>query len=91
MPEYDEFADLYRLGMSMDEVLAAMKERGLTMIQAIAASRRLFGVALGEAKTIVASHPSWAEAAAVSALLHDELIKLFEDSDDPQSPQSLHR
>jgi len=93
MSEYDEFLELYRDGKSMDEILAEMKKRGLTIIHAIRATTRIFGVGLGDAKSIVASHPSWVQTAEASIPLHDEIIKVFQesgDSDDPESAQSLN-
>jgi hypothetical protein len=73
--EFDEFVDLKRGASSRDEILAAMKERGLTIVQAIKASTRLFGVGLGDAKSIVASHPSWSGTAQAARPFQEALIR----------------
>ena len=83
-PEFEDFRGLQRDGGSRDEILAAMKDRGRTVIQAIKASMQLFGVGLGAAKAIVASHPSWCQTARASEPLHDALLKAFRDAESPR-------
>ncbi len=46
MPELDELVGQHRDGKSSDELLTAMKERGLTITEAIKASMQLFGIGL---------------------------------------------
>jgi ribosomal protein L7/L12 len=69
------FLELKQAGSSQDEILTAMKEQGLNIIEAIKASRSLFGVGLGEAKLIVASHPSWSETALAARPFQDAVIE----------------
>jgi ribosomal protein L7/L12 len=80
-PEFDDLLGLQRDGRSRDEILIAMKERGLTIAQAIKASMQLFGVGLGDAKSIVASHPSWSQTARAAEPLQDALIQAFRDTE----------
>jgi ribosomal protein L7/L12 len=77
MLELDELAGLHRDGRSAAEIITAMKERGLTIIEAIKASMKLFDIGLGEAKSLVASHPSYRPTAEAAEPLHDELIRAF--------------
>ena len=78
MPELDDLTSLQQRGKSRGEILAAMKERGFTIAEAIKTSMRLFGIGLGDAKLIVTSDPAWAPTAQAAAPFHDELIRLFE-------------
>lgn len=80
-PEFDDLLGLQRDGRSRDEILIAMKERGLTIAQAIKASMQVFGVGLGDAKSIVASHPSWSQTARAAEPLQDALIQAFRDAE----------
>lgn len=82
-PEFDDFLGLQRDGRSRNEILTAMKKRGLTIAQAVKASMQLFGVGLGDAKSIVASHPSWSQTAQAAEPLQDALIQAFRDADSP--------
>ena len=77
MPELKELVGLQHDGKGSDEILAAMKDRGLTITEAIKASMQLFGVGLGEAKLLVTSHPSWNQTAEVARPFQDNLIQLF--------------
>jgi ribosomal protein L7/L12 len=58
-----------------------MMESGLTITQAIKASMQLFGVGLGDAKSIVASHPSWSQTAQAAQPFQDALIQAFRDTE----------
>ena len=80
MPELDELVGLHRDGRSSDEILIVMKERGLTIAEAIKTSMRLFGIGLGEAKSLVSSHPSWNQAAEAAKPFQDGLIEAFRDA-----------
>jgi hypothetical protein len=75
--ELDEFLQLQQGGRSQGEILTALKEHGLTIVEAIKASRSLFGIGLGEAKSIVTSHPSWSETAQAARPFQDALIRTF--------------
>lgn len=79
MSEQEVFQSLKEGGSSTDEILRTMKDRGLTIIQAIKASMQLFGIGLGDAKSLVASHPSWSPTAEAARPFQDDLIKAFQD------------
>lgn len=83
-PEFDELLELQRDGRSREEILAAMKDRGLTIAQAIKASMHLFDLGLGDAKRLVASHPSWAETAQAAGPFQEDLIQAFRAAEDPE-------
>lgn len=72
------FAEGLRAGRSKVDLVHEMKERGLTVLEAIKTARELFGISLGEAKLLVCSHPVWQETAAVGSSLHEEIIQAFE-------------
>ena len=82
MSEHEEFQSLKEGGSSTDEILRAMKDRGLTIIQAIKASMQLFGIGLGDAKSLVSSHPSWSPTAEAARPFQDDLIKAFREAGD---------
>ncbi len=80
MPELKELVGLHRDGRSIDEILMVMKERGLTMTEAIKTSMQLFGIGLGEAELLVTSHPSWHRTVEAARPFQDELIQAFQDA-----------
>lgn len=82
MSDHEEFRRLHQDGRSNDKILTAMKDRGLTITQAIKASMQLFGIGLGDAKSLVASHPSWSQTAEAARPFQDELIKAFREAGD---------
>jgi ribosomal protein L7/L12 len=77
----EDFLDLLPDGRSRDEVLAQMRDSGLTIVEAIKASMKLFDVGLSEAKSLVASHSSWVETARAAEPLHNELMEAFRESE----------
>ena len=80
MPELDEFMGLHRAGGGRAEILKAMSDRGLTITEAIKASMRIFGIGLGDAKTLVSAHPSWIQTAEAAKPFQDDLIQAFQDA-----------
>lgn len=76
----EQFAEALKLGKSKAELIGEMKDRGLSIIEAIKAVREVFGVGLGEAKQLVANHPAYVEIARAADPLHEELIQVFEDA-----------
>jgi ribosomal protein L7/L12 len=66
-------------GRKRDEIIADMKERGFTIIEAIKSTRELFGLSLGQAKELVCQHPAWAETARESADFQNALLEAFEE------------
>lgn len=75
----EQFSDALKSGRTRAELIHEMKLRGLTIIEAIKASRELFGVSLGEAKLLVSTHPDWQQVAAAAAPLHHEIVQAFAD------------
>ena len=78
--------NLHRDGTSTGEMLKVMKERGLTIAEAIKASMKVFNVGLGEAKSLVSSHQSWTQAAEAAEPFQDELIKAFQQDSSVGTP-----
>jgi hypothetical protein len=70
-----------KAGLSRGELIGEMKHRGLSILEAIKTTRELFGISLGEAKLLVASHPDWQEAAAAAEPMHEEIIQGFQNAD----------
>ena len=79
MLESDSLAKLRCGGQGSDEVLTAMKHQGLTGAEAIKAVMQLFGIGLGDAKTLVTSHPSWQAESQATGPFQDDLIRAFRD------------
>jgi len=77
MPELKELVGLHHDGKGGDEILVAMKDRGITITEAIKASMQLFSISLGDAKSLVASHPSWIQTAEAARPFQDDLIRAF--------------
>jgi ribosomal protein L7/L12 len=80
MPDLDELVGLHRDGRSSDEILVVMKQRGLTITEAIKTSMQLFGIGLGEAKSLVSSHPVWKQTAEAAKPFQDDLIEAFREA-----------
>lgn len=68
-------------GRSRAELIGEMKHRGLSILEAIKTTRELFGLSLGEAKSLVTSHPDWRQASAVAEPMHEEIIQAFQNAD----------
>jgi hypothetical protein len=76
----DELQTLREEGKSQDEILYFLSLKGLSIIDAIVATRSLYGVKLGEAKMLVASNRHWEKVHANSQVLHDALEKFAEEN-----------
>ncbi len=63
-----------------DEFVAALKGQGLSITEAIKASMQEFHISLGDAKSLVTSHPSWKATAKAAIPWHNALIKVFRRS-----------
>ena len=74
------FAESLRAGRSRADLLREMRDRGLTIVEAIKTARELFGISLGDAKLLVCSHPDWQQTAAAGEPLHEEILKAFDDA-----------
>lgn len=60
-------------GLSVEGAVVAFRSAGLTLTQSMKALMEVFGISLGEAKAVAASHPVWAEVAKAAEPLHDGL------------------
>ncbi|HEX5443440.1 MAG TPA: hypothetical protein VFW87_06415 [Pirellulales bacterium] len=77
----EELEEALRSGTSRTELIGHMKTRGFSILEAIKATRSLFGVSLGEAKQLVANHAAWTDIASSAAPMHEEVIRAFEDAE----------
>jgi ribosomal protein L7/L12 len=75
----DELQTLREEGKSQDEILYFLSLEGLSIIDAIVATRTLYGIKLEEAKKLVASSRHWEKAHMNSQVLHDTLEKIAEE------------
>ena len=80
----DYFLDLQRDGRSRDEILTTMNERGLTIAQAIKYSMQMFGLGLGDANSVVASHASWSKTVEAARPFQEALIQAFRDAENTE-------
>jgi hypothetical protein len=64
----DELQTLREEGKSQDEILYFLSLKGLSITDAIVATRNLYGIKLEEAKKLVASNRHWEKAHANSQL-----------------------
>lgn len=65
-------------GVPQADVICLMSQRGMTILGAIKATREIFGISLGSAKQLVASHPAYQSIAETSEPLHDDLMNAFQ-------------
>jgi ribosomal protein L7/L12 len=65
-------------GVSQSDLIILMKQREMTILDAIKATRELLGISLGIAKQLVASHPAYRVVAQASEPLHNEIIDAFQ-------------
>src|SRR4051794_10235057 len=74
-------------GLTLDSALQELRSEGASIIESIAATRRVRGCDLGEAKRLVHFSPVWADIAkqaeAMWASLEEELNKIPEPSASP--------
>lgn len=66
-------------GKPQHELIASMKHRGFTIIDAIKASRSLFSLSLKDANDLVATHPDYVEIAVASIPLQDAFFDALEE------------
>ena len=64
-------------GLSRDEAIVLLKDKGLTITESIKAVMAIFGDSLRESKSVVARHSAWEEMANAAKPLHDELENKF--------------
>jgi ribosomal protein L7/L12 len=75
----DELQTLREEGKSQDEILYFLALKGLSITDAIVATRSLYGIKLAEAKELVASNRHWEKVHMNSQTLHDALEKIAEE------------
>lgn len=89
MPDLEQSIGLPRTDQTRAEILTTFKARGLTITEAIKASMQLFGLGLGDAKLLVASHPSWTPVVEAAGPIHDDLVEAFREVATP-GPTPTH-
>ena len=60
-------------GLSREDAVVALHTAGLTIIQSIKGLSQLYGLSISDAKSVVGSHPLWAQMAKAAEPLHQEL------------------
>ena len=68
-------AAMREAGSSPEAVVNFLHASGCTPMESIKIVREVFGVALGEAKALVSSHPSFKDVAAAADELHEAILK----------------
>lgn len=66
-------------GYPLARLLAELRGKGATIIQAIKLVRDATGVSLGEAKRLVARDPSYCEEHDANVDLHEDIVRSLED------------
>jgi hypothetical protein len=74
----EELRKCVAAGLPQSDAIATMHRYGLPIIEAIKVTRELYCINLGAAKNAVSSHPAYAQVAAASKPLQEELIRAFE-------------
>ena len=69
---------------TQDDVVALLRARGLTIVDAIKVFRLVYQVSLLDAKRAVSLHPSWRSIAEPGEALHDELIEHLRNNPDEE-------
>lgn len=65
--------------MNQSDFIAAKHAVGFTIMETIKAVMSEYGIPLGAAKAMVASHPVWATVAEASNPLHQDIDRLSSD------------
>ncbi|MGE6763699.1 hypothetical protein ACQKGO_37155 [Corallococcus interemptor] len=90
---YDAVIDSLRpnvlRGVSKEDVVVALHAAGLTIIECIKGLMQLYGLSLGDAKSIAASHPVWRGIVKAAEPLHDELEAYAEKMKGGGDPDDL--
>ncbi len=74
-PLFRDFVEAKESGQTPAEIVRLMRQRGLVIVQAIAAFKQLYNVPLGEAKNAVAGSAVWRDIAEVGERMHDEFVE----------------
>jgi hypothetical protein len=78
----DELQALNDKGKSQDEILYFLFLKGLSITDAIIATRKLYGINLEEAKRLVVVNSCWANTHNQNQYLHDALEEISARSTD---------
>jgi hypothetical protein len=62
-------------GMSIDDAIVELKNRGLTIMESMKILVHAFGVSLVVAKERVASHHVWTDVVQATIPLHEDIVK----------------
>lgn len=61
-----------------NDVITYLHSEGINMIDSMKALRELYGLSLGEAKSLVTAHPAWDDEVSNADVLHKELLTALE-------------
>jgi len=74
-----------------DQVLARLRERNASMVQAIKALVQLFGLSLGDSKALASHHAAWRTIHLANAPLHEEAKRVATDGPDAHLRRAANR
>lgn len=77
MNAYSEFRDALAAGSTPEDVIGMMKDKELTIAEAIKATREILGISLAEAKRQVSCHRRWTAESTAASALHDQIIDVI--------------
>ncbi len=64
-------------GRSATEAASILHHEGLTIVETIKVIKKVYGLSLAVAKSVVTSAPEWTDIVEASEPLHDELERIF--------------
>ncbi|MBN8470715.1 hypothetical protein JYJ95_29775 [Corallococcus exiguus] len=91
--DYDTVIDSLRpavqRGLSREDAVVALHDAGLTIIYGIKGISQLYGLSIGDAKSVVAGHPVWRGIVKAAEPLHQELEDYAEKMKGGGNPDDL--
>lgn len=69
----EKYRKRIRSDWTIEEVINGLHSEGLTITDSMKALRILYGINLGEAKTLVTAHPIWSSVVRANEPFHDAL------------------
>lgn len=78
----DDYESKVTHGLNRDQLIVLMHDEGLSIVDSIKVVRWIYGMPLGEAKRVVATHPSWAKLSQKMDAVHADLIAAIENEND---------
>ena len=72
--------DLLAGGRTTEDVLAAWRESGLSILHSIQCLSHITGMSLGEAKTAVHLSGAWSDLRQEHDRFHDQLVKTIDET-----------